>query len=201
MIARSAERLKRLSSDILDITKIESHSLNLNKEQFNVIDVISNTVREFKNQITKDNLNINLIFANNEDVIMVEADRQRIAQVVSNLLTNAVKFTKKDGGVVSIEVQKKAGGEEDGSQDVVVITVRDTGQGIHPEIFPKLFTKFATKSFQGTGLGLFISINIVEAHGGKIWAENNVIADGINKGSVFYFTLPIINSNRNHDQV
>ncbi|HEY9491915.1 MAG TPA: HAMP domain-containing sensor histidine kinase, partial [Nitrososphaeraceae archaeon] len=157
MIARSAERLKRLSSDILDITKIESHSLNLNKEQFNVIDVISNTVREFKNQITKDNLNINLIFANNEDVIMVKADRQRIAQVVSNLLTNAVKFTKKDGGVVSIEVQKKAGGEEDGSQDVVVITVRDTGQGIHPEIFPKLFTKFATKSFQGTGLGLFIS--------------------------------------------
>jgi signal transduction histidine kinase len=200
MIARSAERLKRLSSDILDITKIESHSLDLNKEQFNVIDVISNTVKEFKNQITKDNININLMFDNNEDVIIVEADRQRIAQVVSNLLTNAIKFTKKYGGVVSVEVQKK-GGKEDGGQEVVVITVRDTGQGIDPEIFPKLFTKFATKSFQGTGLGLFISLNIVEAHGGKIWAENNINAEGLNKGSVFYFTLPIINGGHNHVQL
>jgi two-component system sensor histidine kinase VicK len=199
MIARSAERLKRLSSDILDITKIESHSLNLNKEQFNVIDVISNTVKEFKNQITKDNINIKLIFTNKEDIIIVEADRQRIAQVVSNLLTNAIKFTKKYGGVVSVEVQMKSA-EEDGGQKVVVITVRDTGQGIDPEIFPKLFTKFATKSFQGTGLGLFISINIVEAHGGRIWAENNINADGVKKGSVFYFTLPIINSKHNHNK-
>jgi two-component system sensor histidine kinase VicK len=157
-------------------------------------------VKEFKNQITKDNININLMFDNNEDVIIVEADRQRIAQVVSNLLTNAIKFTKKYGGVVSVEVQKK-GGKEDGGQEVVVITVRDTGQGIDPEIFPKLFTKFATKSFQGTGLGLFISLNIVEAHGGKIWAENNINAEGLNKGSVFYFTLPIINGGHNHVQL
>jgi two-component system sensor histidine kinase VicK len=201
MIARSAERLKRLSSDILDITQIESHSLKLNKEQFNVIDVISNTVRQFNNQITKDNINIKLMFesTNNEDVIIVDADRQRITQVVSNLLNNAIKFTKKEGGVISIEVQKKDE-EEDGIQKAVVITVRDTGQGIDPEIFPKLFTKFATKSFQGTGLGLFISINIVEAHGGKIWAENNINANGVKKGSVFYFTLPITNSAHNNNQ-
>jgi two-component system, OmpR family, sensor histidine kinase VicK len=201
MIARSAERLKRLSSDILDITQIESHSLKLNKEQFNVIDVISNTVRQFNNQITKDNINIKLMFesTNNEDVIIVDADRQRITQVVSNLLNNAIKFTKKEGGVISIEVQKKDE-EEDDIQKAVVITVRDTGQGIDPEIFPKLFTKFATKSFQGTGLGLFISINIVEAHGGKIWAENNINADGVKKGSVFYFTLPITNSAHNNNQ-
>ena len=202
MIARSAERLKRLSSDILDITQIESHSLKLNKEQFNVIDVISNTVRQFNNQITKDNINIKLMFesTNNEDVIIVDADRQRITQVVSNLLNNAIKFTKKEGGVISIEVQKKDE-EEDDIQKAVVITVRDTGQGIDPEIFPKLFTKFATKSFQGTGLGLFISINIVEAHGGKIWAENNINANGVKKGSVFYFTLPITNSAHNNNQV
>jgi two-component system sensor histidine kinase VicK len=201
MIARSAERLKRLSSDILDITQIESHSLKLNKEQFNVIDVISNTVRQFNNQITKDNINIKLMFesTNNEDVIIVDADRQRITQVVSNLLNNAIKFTKKEGGVISIEVQKKDE-EEDDIQKAVVITVRDTGQGIDPEIFPKLFTKFATKSFQGTGLGLFISINIVEAHGGKIWAENNINANGVKKGSVFYFTLPITNSAHNNNQ-
>ena len=115
MIARSAERLKRLSSDILDITQIESHSLKLNKEQFNVIDVISNTVRQFNNQITKDNINIKLMFesTNNEDVIIVDADRQRITQVVSNLLNNAIKFTKKEGGVISIEVQKKDEEEDD----------------------------------------------------------------------------------------
>jgi signal transduction histidine kinase len=156
-------------------------------------------VKEFKNQITKDNINIKLIFTNKEDIIIVEADRQRIAQVVSNLLTNAIKFTKKYGGVVSVEVQMKSA-EEDGGQKVVVITVRDTGQGIDPEIFPKLFTKFATKSFQGTGLGLFISINIVEAHGGRIWAEDNINADGVKKGSVFYFTLPIINSKHSHNK-
>jgi signal transduction histidine kinase len=100
------------------------------------------------------------------------------------LLSNAVKFTKEEGGggTVSIDVEKK------GDQEVVV-SVKDTGSGIDREILPRLFEKFTTKSYRGTGLGLFISKSIIEAHGGKIWAENN--SNGKERGATFYFTLPL----------
>jgi signal transduction histidine kinase len=110
--------------------------------------------------------------------VMTEGDRERIFQVISNLLSNAIKFTEKGEVVVVLD-------EKDGQ---AIISVRDTGSGIAPEIYPNLFTKFATKSEKGTGLGLFIAKNIVEAHGGKIWAENN--SDGI--GATFTFSLPIL---------
>ena len=119
----------------------------------------------------------------------IQVDRARITQVISNLLSNAVKFTSE--GTISISLEQKI--EEQGKRDdngggnVVVIAVKDTGQSIHPDILPKLFTKFATKSETGTGLGLYISKSIVESHGGRIWAENN--ADG--KGAIFTFSLPI----------
>jgi two-component system, OmpR family, sensor histidine kinase VicK len=198
-IARSAQRLKQLSSDILDVTKIESHSLDLEREQFNLNEVLSNTVEDYKKQITKFNIDIKLLFIPYEHIIIVEADRYRIIQVISNILNNAIKFTRKRGGIVTVEAQKK-NNEIKNNQAVAMVSIKDTGSGIDPDIMPRLFEKFAAKSFQGTGLGLFISKNIIEAHGGKIWAENNNDnnADGgqNRKGAIFYFTLPIV-SNQN----
>ena len=137
----------------------------------------------------------------NNNIILVQADRSRLTQVISNLLSNAVKFTKK--GTIRVTTQIKEEEEEEvqeqddqndyrdsynyGGNKVVVISIKDTGSGISPEIFPRLFSKFASNSFEGTGLGLFIAKSIVEAHGGKIWAENN--ADG--KGATFVLSLPI----------
>ena len=112
-------------------------------------------------------------------------DRNRITQVISNLLENALKFTSE--GVVSVDVTRRKKQGQDHPEEAIV-TVEDTGSGINPEIFPRLFTKFATKSFSGTGLGLYISKNIIEIHGGKIWAHNN----GHGKsGAIFAFNLPL----------
>jgi len=189
MITRNAERLSQLSSDILDVTKIESNSFELEKEQLNLNEVLLNTVEKYKKQITKANIDIQLLFEPHEEVILIEADRDRIIQVISNLLNNAIKFTRREGGIVMVEVQKKDYDEE--TRNSAVVSVKDTGSGIDPDIMPRLFEKFASKSFQGTGLGLFISKKIIEAHGGKIWGQNNVSDD---KGATFYFTLPIVSN-------
>ena len=122
-----------------------------------------------------------------DDPISVEADRERITQVLYNLLDNATKFSEEGIILVAVE-RKRINDNNDHAKEVIVISVKDTGSGIHPEIMPKLFSKFASKSFQGTGLGLYISKGIIEAHGGKIWAGNN--SDG--KGATFSFSLPII---------
>jgi signal transduction histidine kinase len=181
IISRNAKRLHHLTEDILDTSKIESQSLKLNKEQFNINDLISNVVQDYRNQIKKDD-NITLLHESKNDInFFVKADRYRITQVISNLLNNAIKFTKK--GTVSVTLEKK---KEDNQQKVLV-SVKDSGTGIHSDILPRLFSKFATKAEKGTGLGLFISRSIVEAHGGRIWGENNI--DG--KGARFGFTLPL----------
>ena len=184
IIIRNANRLQRLAEDILDATRIESQSLKLNKERFNLNELISNAVQDYRNQIEKGNRGIKLLYSPSKQDIVVEADRSRLTQVISNLLNNAIKFTKE--GTISISTEKK--------DNQVIVSVKDTGSGIDPEILPRLFSKFSAKSFEGTGLGLFISKNIVEAHGGKIWAENN--NDNNNndaygeKGATFYFILP-----------
>jgi signal transduction histidine kinase len=199
IIIRNAKRLERLAENILDVTKIESQSLKLNKERFNLNDVITNTIddmilnRVFKNKKNNDdNGDNNIKLEYRPKDIFVEADRVRVTQVISNLLNNAMKFTKERGGSISINTEKK--------DNYILVSVKDTGTGIDPEILPQLFSKFVTKSFQGTGLGLFISRGIIQAHGGKIWAENNNknnnIVDG-KKGSTFYFTLPPINQRLN----
>jgi signal transduction histidine kinase len=170
--------LERLASDILDVSKIESQSLKLNKERFNLNNVLYDTIQDIRNHLADDNgLGGSVkVYYKPKDII-VEADKGRLTQVVSNLLNNAVKFTEE--GVISVSAETKG--------DQVIITIRDTGQGIASEISPRLFSKFATKSETGTGLGLFISKSIVEAHGGKIWAENN--SDG--KGATFSFSIPL----------
>ncbi len=180
---RNAKRLLRLTENILDITKIEGKSLQLEKEQFNLYEVILNVVQDYKNQqIENPSLDIKILSDDANKEIVINADKSRIAQVISNLLSNAIKFTQH--GTVLITVEKKKDNKE------VIVSMKDTGSGLDPEIISRLFTKFASKSFKGTGLGLFISKNIIEAHGGKIWAENN--ANG--KGATFYFTLPTLNS-------
>ena len=188
IINRNARRLHRLSEDILDVTRIESNSLHLRKDRFNLIEMINSAIADSKNQIKKeykDNIKLESGFNEDEDVF-IAADRNRIYQVILNLLNNAIKFTKEGTIVVSAAAVQ----EKNGHNDVVIVSVSDTGQGIDNEILPRLFTKFATKSETGgTGLGLFISKSIIEAHGGKIWAENN--AGG--KGATFSFSLPIAN--------
>jgi signal transduction histidine kinase len=181
-ISRNAVRLQRLTNDILDVTRIDSHTLNLHKEQFDIRDLIENTVQDYLGHIEKENQNVKLFYNFKQDMndaLPIDADRDRIAQVISNLLSNAFKFTARKYGVISVSVDRR--------EKEVIVSIRDTGEGINAEIIPRLFTKFATRSFSGTGLGLYISKNIVEAHGGKMWAENNPHGEG----ATFTFTLPL----------
>jgi two-component system, OmpR family, sensor histidine kinase VicK len=177
-IVKGAKRLQKLSNNILDVTRIESNSLQLIKEQFNINDVILEVMTDMKRQILNDK--VKLFSYKPKHEVFVEADKERIIQVISNLLNNAIKFTEE--GTISVSTELKGNSKRE-----VFVTIKDTGQGIHPKIESRLFSKFASKSFQGTGLGLFISKSIVEAHGGKIWAENN--SDG--KGATFTFSLPV----------
>ena len=164
-LKRNAERLQRLSNDILDVTRIETHTLKLIKEKVDINEIILNIINDLRNQIQNpDKLKIS--FSKTTSPIYAEADRIRLYQVITNLLNNAIKFTKE--GTVSIGANMKNDNEE------LMIAVTDDGTGIDPAIMPRLFTKFATRSDVGTGLGLYISKNIVEAHGGRMWAENNL---------------------------
>jgi sugar-specific transcriptional regulator TrmB len=178
---RNAKKLQGLTEDILDVTKIETKSLGLKKELLDLSNLISDAVLDSNNQIAKENKGHNLVLQSisHEEPILIEADKGRISQVLSNLLSNAIKFTGE--GSIHVAIDKSQ------SMNEVIVSVRDTGSGLDPEILPSLFSKFVTKSDKGTGLGLFISKSIIEAHGGRIWAENN--ADG--KGSTFTFNLPI----------
>jgi signal transduction histidine kinase len=183
-ILRNARRLQTLTNDILDVTRIESQSLNLNKERVNLDDVISSVLVDYRNQIERERnqKDIKLVYESNDDNkprdIFVEADRERLTQVISNLISNAIKFTQE--GVIRVSVEVKDNRD-------AVMTIKDNGEGIDSEIMPRLFMKFATKSIMGTGLGLFISKSIVDAHGGKIWGENNIDS----RGATFSFSLPI----------
>lgn len=179
-ILRNAIRLQRLTGDILDVTRIESQTLRLNKEEFNLNELISSVIQDCKSQI--DSEKIKLVNEHRSvNNIIINADKDRLNQVISNLISNSIKFTQGECGIISITTK------EEQDNKTIIISVKDTGKGIDPEIMPRLFTKFATKSDTGTGLGLFISKSIVEAHGGRIWAENS--KDG--KGATFYFTLPV----------
>jgi signal transduction histidine kinase len=178
-ILRNSRRLQSLSEDILDVTRIESQSLRLTKEEFDLNDVISSIVGDYRSILLDNEDNINLNIRYEPKSIILNADKDRIAQVISNLLSNAVKFTTKEKGTIYVTAVKK--------DSEAIVSVKDTGQGIDPEILPKLFTKFATKSSTGTGLGLLISKSIIEAHGRKIWAENSPY--GI--GASFIFSIPI----------
>ncbi len=178
IIVRNAKKLLLLEENILDVARIENKSLKLDIEECNLYDVIASVVQDTRDQI--DNSRVELLYNKGEDgILMVRVDKSRLEQVLSNLLSNSIKFTKE--GTISLNVEKK--------DNQALVTVKDTGPGIDPEMLPRLFSKFATKSERGAGLGLFICKNIIEAHGGRIWAENN--SDG--KGAKFSFSLAIKN--------
>lgn len=185
VIMRNARRLQRLSGDILDVSKIESSSLRLSKAPMELNEVIQTVINDFENGSKLERSKRVKIFFQPKDSIIVHIDKDRIFQVLSNLLNNALKFTK--NGTVMININL------DGNENnkVVKVTIQDTGIGITKELMPYLFSKFVTSSYKGTGLGLFISKGIIEAHGGRIWAENN--SNGV--GASFSFSLPIASLN------
>lgn len=173
LLSRNADRLQRLATDILEVSRIESDTLRLNKEVFDLNEKIRNVVSDFDIQSSANRK----IVVKTAEPLFVEADMTRIFEVLSNLIRNAVTFTQI--GTVEVRAEKQGNNAQ--------VQVSDTGPGIPPDIMPRLFTKFATKSNQGTGLGLYLSKNIIEAHGGRIWAKNNENS----QGAVFTFTLPI----------
>lgn len=180
IINRNSKRLEKMTSNLLDLSRIENDKpLQLSKEKFDLRKKIENVINDICSTIPA-NKDMRIRFesnVSNKASVIIEGDKGRIFEVISNLLNNAMKFTEKGEVVI---VLNERGGQ-------AIVSVRDTGSGIAPEIYPNLFTKFATKSEKGTGLGLFLAKNIVESHGGKIWAENN--SDG--KGATFTFSLPI----------
>jgi signal transduction histidine kinase len=179
MMIRNVTRLERLSANILDASRIESNTLKLNKEVFDLNQKVLHVIDDLKITTYRERKNIKIVSNSIPDKLEIYADKSRIFEVLSNLIRNSIRFSDEEEATIIVNVEQKEG--------YAVVEVRDNGRGIDPEIMPKLFTKFATKSYQGIGLGLYISKSIVEAHGGKIWAENN--RNG--KGATFTFTLPV----------
>jgi signal transduction histidine kinase len=194
-ITRNANKLQKLINEILDSSRIENQTLILYKHRFNLTQKIESLITDFRYKIinnknksrinSDDKDDVKIILESNEierGSIFVKADEDRIYQVISNLLRNALEFTKK--GTITITIHEN---KENGD---VVVTVKDTGTGISPKILPRMFSKFVTDSSRGIGLGLYISKSSVEAHGGRIWTENN--SDG--KGAMFAFSLPVVSN-------
>ena len=177
-IIRNAKRLDRLAADILDVTNIEGKSLKLNKTIFDIDEILSQLVKEYSRQIENDAAKNKILKILYEPIhVKILADNYRITQVISNIINNSIKFT--DQGIISIIGNVNC--------DELTIKISDTGKGIDNEIINRLFDKFVSRSEQGTGLGLFISKNIIESHGGKINGFNNENGTG----ATFVFTLPL----------
>jgi signal transduction histidine kinase len=159
----------------LDVTRIESKTLKLNKESFDIDQLVQRAIRETtERELSGKSKNLEICYSPFHCNVI--ADKAKILQVITNLFDNAVKFT--DEGKISISVIK--------NKKDIELAVKDTGSGIEDKIMPKIFSKFVSSSENGTGLGLFISKKIIEAHGGTIWAGNNEV-----KGATFKFTLPL----------
>jgi signal transduction histidine kinase len=171
IINRNAKRLEKLTNNLLDVTRIEnSNSLELRKELFAIDSVIRDCIIDVSQHIGKKNLKFSYVPADDNQQIIIKADRTRIAQVLMNLLDNSINSSQE--GIISVTTTI------DSNSNSVTVSVKDTGSGINPDIIPRLFSKFVTASEKGTGLGLYISKKIIEAHGGKIWAENNKDGEG-----------------------
>jgi nitrogen-specific signal transduction histidine kinase len=183
-ISRNAKRLERLTEDVLDITRIESGPLPLHKQQLNLKDLVFNIIADYRTEEHNRLKKIKLFYHCDKAVengIIVNGDEKRLTQVICNLLSNAIKFTD-EGGKIYVKMKRFNTAKQ------MVVSVTNTGERINPEIYPRLFTKFATSSFVGTGLGLYISKSIIETHGGRIWAKNNYHG----KGATFSFSLPLV---------
>ncbi|MFL6404625.1 MAG: ATP-binding protein [Nitrososphaeraceae archaeon] len=188
-IIRNAKRLRQLTEDVLDVARIESKLLTLRKNHFDLKKLILNTIADYTTQIIregKDNkVKMELATKEGEDY-NVYGDRERITQVISNLLNNAIKFSEE--GTIIVKIEKSKNNKDNNKEGVVVVvSIQDTGKGIDPTIRDNLFEKFTTKSEKGMGLGLYLSRKIIEADGGEIWGSNNTNG----KGATFGFSLPL----------
>jgi len=187
-IIRNARRLEKLTEDILDVSRIEGNNLQLSKSNFDLNRTIQQVIEDYQKEAANKNVKIILDFKKNVPTT-IYADEARLQQVINNLLSNAINFTSNGTVIITAYKAQVDTNVEMAQQDEksIVVEIKDTGSGITPEMLPRLFEKFATRSGSGTGLGLYISKSIVDTHGGKIWAYNN--KDGI--GATFTFTLPI----------
>jgi signal transduction histidine kinase len=194
-IIYNAKRLEQLAGNILEGAKIENHTLQLHNEHFNLKDLILDIMPDYEDQLIMKGKNGVRLQYEPKDIFLI-ADKIRLGRVISNLLNNAIKFTA--NGAITIDTQgikqnemstmeTKLGQKNEQHRGQVYISIKDTGTGLSPVTIPKLFSKFVSTDHGGTGLGLFISKNIIESHGGRIWAENN--SDG--KGALFSFSLPV----------
>jgi signal transduction histidine kinase len=185
-IIYNAKRLDQLAGNILEGAKIENQTLQLDYGQFNLKDILTDIIDDYNNLLTiKESKDVKLRYEPKD--ILIVADKVRVGRVISNLLNNAIKFTSKGEITISvIELKDNNNDDDDDGNGEIQVNIKDTGTGMSPAILPKLFSKFVSTDSGGTGLGLFVSRNIVEAHGGKIQAQNN--DDGI--GAMFSFTIP-----------
>jgi signal transduction histidine kinase len=184
IVISNAKKLKKITDDILDISKIETNSLDLNKEKFNLNDMVVDVVDEYIKGLNHKNIEFKYFFCSEH---YLYSDKSRISQVVSNLINNSIKFIDaKRGGVITITMETKEFKGNNNDNKCIIVNIKDSGIGIDKEIMPRLFTKFQTTSFQGMGLGLYICKRIIEAHGGTIWATNNQGEEG----ATFSFELP-----------
>ncbi len=197
-VIASGQKLNTFTESILEVSKIEGHMFSLKEEKFNLNELLLNTIKVFEKILKRNKKKIKFDFIDFDKQYMILGDRNRLEQVISNLVHNSIKsisrkYHQMDGGKVSIKVEKKKESflnnksSQDQENNVINITIYDNGEGIDPAILPKLFTKFATNSSDGNGLGLYISKKIIETHGGKIWAGN--IKSG--KGAEIIFSLPL----------
>ena len=183
----NARRLERLARIMLDVTRIENNSLVLTKEIVDADKLVRDIVKEYSHKLEERNVEGKgqnskglVVIYQGIRSIKITIDKVRITQVICNILDNAITFTHH--GHIRVILKK----ERQDEKNLLIISVKDMGPGIDPEISTKLFTKFASKSDIGIGLGLFISKGIIEAHGGKIWAENN-----LDLGATFSFSIPM----------
>jgi signal transduction histidine kinase len=185
-IIYNAKRLDQLAGNILEGAKIENQTLQLDYGQFNLKDILTDIIDDYNNLLTiKESKDVKLRYEPKD--ILIVADKVRVGRVISNLLNNAIKFTSKGEITISvIELKDNNNDDDDDGNGEIQVNIKDTGTGLSPAILPMLFSKFVSTDSGGTGLGLFVSRNIVEAHGGKIQAQNN--DDGI--GAMFSFTIP-----------
>ena len=185
-IIYNAKRLDQLAGNILEGAKIENQTLQLDYGQFNLKDILTDIIDDYNNLLTiKESKDVKLRYEPKD--ILIVADKVRVGRVISNLLNNAIKFTSKGEITISvIELKDNNNDDDDDGNGEIQVNIKDTGTGLSSAILPKLFSKFVSTDSGGTGLGLFVSRNIVEAHGGKIQAQNN--DDGI--GAMFSFTIP-----------
>ena len=196
-IIYNAKRLDQLAGNILEGAKIENQTLQLDYEQFNLKDILTDIIDDYNNLLTiKESKDVKLRYEPKD--ILIVADKVRVGRVISNLLNNAIKFTSRGEITISvIELKHNNNDDDDDGNGEIQVNIKDTGTGLSPAILPKLFSKFVSTDSGGTGLGLFVSRNIVEAHGGKIQAQNN--DDGI--GAMFSFTIPkVANSQIYHSK-